>query len=399
MFKLSSSSRTGALVASAAVALLLLTGCAGATQDSAAGNPAGQTPSPAASSDSSYATQSLATFAKTGASSTQLSNPNLIPVANPQNIAISPAAPNVGIVTNGSPTLTVVNVATNTVTGQITIPNSSFVAGTIEAQPASPFVYVGNNQGNQVAVINAVTQTFVTQLQLPEGTSAGAYVTNGFITFGGQYAYVLNSYWADDPTGPPTAITLINLDTQQVVRQIVMPTGVLSVPGPANGVLTPSGKGMYVAAYTPQGDGVFQITFALGSKKSGAAANYPWSRIATLPNVGAIAAGGGKLFAAQNSEDYVTAINTTTNKIVGTIQFQPQAPSSQNIAWSLAVTPDGKYLFEGGFYNDAISKVDLATRAMVQIPVNDLSGNFEAVAGNPNLYVPQSDGILVTPQA
>lgn len=320
----------------------------------------------------------------------------LIPVPNAQNVAVTTAAPTRGIVTDGSGKLTVVNLATRTVAGKIDIPYENFFAGTITAQPGSPFVYVGNNQGNYIAIVNAVTMKFVKAIALPEGPSGGAYVTNGFITMGKDRAYVLNSFWSGWAGMPPTAVTRIDLKTQAVVDQLVMPEQGLATPVPANGVLGPDEASIYVAAWGNGGQGVFQLTFPVpGQSTSTASPGTMWRLIAPLPFVDALTGSGSDLYATQDTENHATRISVATNTVTGTIPFAGGSPAANAMISSVFVTPDGRQLWAGDYYADHVDSVNLASKAIGRIGVPNLSGDFTDCHSVSSVCIPTAAGIAL----
>ncbi len=317
----------------------------------------------------------------------------VIPVPNAQNVAVTSVAPTTGIVTDGTGTLTVVNLATRTVTGKIDIPYENFHAGTVTAQPGSPFVWVGNNQGNFIAIVNAQTKKFVKAVDLPEGPGGGAYVTNGFISMGKDRAFVLNSFWSGWEGMPPTSITRVDLKTQEVVDQLVMPDNGLATPAPANGVLSASGNSIYVAAWAQSGQGVFEMTFAVpGATPS---PGTIWRQVASLPYVDALTGSGTDLYATQDTENHASRISTVTNTVTGTIPFATGTPAADTMASSLIVSPDGRQLWEGDFYAGHVNTVNLASSEIAHSAVGNLAGNFASCPGVGSICVPTAAGIAL----
>jgi YVTN family beta-propeller protein len=68
-------------------------------------------------------------------------------------------------------------------------------------------------------------------------------------------------------------------------------------------------------------------------------------------------------YVANEGDNTVSVIDTTTNTVVGTPILVGTAP------WGVAVTPDGKHAYVANLNSNNISAIDTATNTVVGIPV------------------------------
>jgi len=209
----------------------------------------------------------------------------------PRGVAVTPDGGKVYVANTGSNTVSVIDTATNSVVG--TIPVGNGPTG-VAVTPDSSKVYVTNPGTNTVSVIATATNTVVSTI--PVGNCVGVAVTPD-----GSKVYVANEVSA--------SVSVIDTATNAVVGTI--PVGNFPIVFPIGVAITPDGSKVYV----------------------------------------------------MNGASAVSVIDTATNTVVGTIPVG-------SLPWGVAVTPDGSKVYVANFNDNTVSVIATATNTVVStVPV------------------------------
>ncbi len=211
----------------------------------------------------------------------------------PRGVAVTPDGGKVYVANTGSNTVSVIDTATNSVVG--TIPVGNGPTG-VAVTPDSSKVYVTNPGTNTVSVIATATNTVVSTI--PVGNCVGVAVTPD-----GSKVYVANEVSA--------SVSVIDTATNTVVGTI--PVGNFPIVFPIGVAITPDGSKVYVT----------------------------------------------------NGASAVSVIDTATNTVVGTIPVG-------SLPWGVAVTPDGSNskVYVANFNDNTVSVIATATNTVVStVPV------------------------------
>lgn len=228
----------------------------------------------------------------------------------------------------GGDTVSVIDLATNTV--KTTISDPSF---------SEPYTITINASGTKAYVTNSFTTT-ITIIDIATNTVIG--VITGFdgpsgmvITPNGTTAYV-NNYGAGSSSGSATTVRIVDLNTNTIVGSPI--TVDLA---PASLAITPDGAFVYVINYVDGNLGTGTISIIRTSDNtvvgtipgfSGpfAIAITPNGRFAYVTNF------GSNNFAPVGTT--VSVVNLQTNTVIATIKVGTQ-PSG------IAITPDGRFAY------------------------------------------------------
>jgi YVTN family beta-propeller protein len=142
-----------------------------------------------------------------------VANPN----TNRQNFVYPPV----------SPSVSVIDTATETIVSQINVPGSTGYQMDIAITPDGKYAYVTNT--DIISVIDTTTNAVITTIDLPRFS----YAFGVAITPNGKYAYVAGY------TSPKGSVLIIDTSTRTIVGQIPMDS-------PNNIAFTPNGKAAYV---------------------------------------------------------------------------------------------------------------------------------------------------------
>lgn len=253
--------------------------------------------------------------------------------------AAAPAAPFAYITNSGSGSVSVVDVATNAISGPPILVRG--VPGGVVVNADATRVYVSSwgamapNQ-NIVSVIDTASRSVIAEIPLPATFPAGLALTPD-----GSRLFVTHTV-----TSGPT-LTVIDTTTNAVIASIQA--------GLFNGgvVVHPNGSRLYIAS----GNGVLVYDPAtltpLGSIMTG---NRPYGL--------AVDPGGTTLYVANYSGSSVTVVDTATDAVRGEV-FTGEGP------FALSVSPDGRRLFVGNQYSRTLSIVDTASlTVLTDVPLD-----------------------------
>ncbi len=311
-----------------------------------------------------------------------------IPVGDtPAGIAVTPnnlfayvANNNNDSLPNGN-TVSVINLTFNTL--EQTISDSSFNEPyTVTINAAGTKAYVTNSFGTTVTIIDIATNTVL-------GTINGLNGPSGFvISSDGNFAYV-NNYGAGGGSGTGTTVNVVNLNTNTIVGS-PLTVGL----APAAMAITPDGAYVYVVSYVDGNLGTGTISIINTSDNSVrlnaitgfsgpfAIAITPDGKYAYVTNF------GSNNFSPVGTT--VSVVDLSSNTIVATITLGIQ-PSG------IAITPDGSFAYVSNYstvYNGAgftdltasqgtVSVIETKTNTVVSQIVG-LGLSPDAIAISPN---------------
>lgn len=292
-----------------------------------------------------------------------------IPVGDtPAGIAVTPnnlfayVANNNNDSLPGGNTVSVLNLLYNTV--EKTISDSSFNEPyTITINPAGTIAYVTNSNSTTVSMIDIATNTVI-------GTIDGFDGPSGFvITPNGKFAYV-NNYGGPGGVGSGngTTVRVVDLTTNAIIGPAIT-VGL----APAAMAITPDGAFIYVINYTDgnlgtgtisiinTSDNSVQLNAITGFSGPFAIAMTPNGKYAYITNF------GSNNFSPVGTT--VSVVSTSSNTIIATITLGIQ-PSG------VAISPDGSYAYVSNYstvYNGP--GFTLLTSAQGAVSVIDIKSN------------------------
>jgi YVTN family beta-propeller protein len=247
------------------------------------------------------------------------------------------------IASTSSNSVTEYDIATSSVVGTFAAGNTPVA---LAVTPDGSQLYVADAGSNQVLVMSTVTNKVVGTIAVGELPASIAFSPNGKI------AYVLNRN--------SQSISVIDTATMMVTTSY----SVTSAEGSSYGddlAITPNGK----QAFLPLEDGtVVVVDLATGEVVTTVTLGYlAWQAVAS-PN-------GKDVYATYlptiYSPGYVAAISTATDKVVHRITTNGPRPGS------IAISPDGKYVYTADFSDNMVDVITTASNAvtgLVDLPSN-----------------------------
>lgn len=304
----------------------------------------------------------------------------------PAGIAITPNGRYAYVANNnnysiaGEDSVSVIDLTTNMVITTIFDPSFN-QPYTVTINAAGTIAYVTNSNSTTVTMINIATNTVLGTINGFQGPSGFAILPNQ------QFAYV-NNYGVGIDSGLGTTVNVVNLSTNLIVGAAI-PVG----QAPAALAVTPNGQFVYVANYVNGDTGAGTVSIIQTSTNTVIDTIDGFSGpfdIVIAPN-GQYAYVAN--FGSNNFEPFgttVSVINLQTNMVSATVTLGIQ-PSG------IAITPDGNYayvtnyntLYAGsGFTNltpgqGTVNIIDLATNTVLSLTIA-VDQAPDAVAISPN---------------
>ncbi|MGC8533066.1 MAG: hypothetical protein ACP5MV_00310 [Candidatus Parvarchaeum sp.] len=231
---------------------------------------------------------------------------NNIDLNNPSlGLAITPDGKFIYIADAGSPYVSVISTATNTVVATIPLPTDGYVAG-VAITPNGKYVYIGDNGGGLI-VISTATNSVIDIIPPSESDPWGVAVSPN-----GQFVYA-----ADAGGSLNDNVSVISTATNTVVARI--PT---LIGNSKNLAITPNGKYVYV---TGQGYNVSVISTATNT----VVANIKLGSVVTSEGI-AITPNGNYAYidnlSTSQPSGSVIVVSTATNQVVSDIITNPVSP-------------------------------------------------------------------------
>jgi uncharacterized repeat protein (TIGR01451 family) len=268
-------------------------------------------------------------------------------------------------------TVAVIDLASNTVTGTITVGHAPF---SVAVAPSGGFAYVTNRDDATVSLINTVTDTVIKDLKVgdtPEGIFVGfgqVYVTNDISESVSVYREIDFQPQATIPTGggplsvavsPDGKTALVGNDADGTAT--VINTGVNTVratatvgSNPAGIAITPNSATAVVANSTAGSISIVPLTGGatlnvnvLGSPSGVAITPTPYFIISKIAAPAPVAAGGTLVYTINYTNQgsaNATGVTITDTVPVGLTFVSATgggAPSGSNIVWPIGNLPIG----------------------------------------------------------
>src|SRR6266481_3996176 len=246
------------------------------------------------------------------------------------------SAQNAYITNAASNTVSVIDTATNTVTG-LPIPVGILPRG-VAVTPDGGKVYVANTGSNTVSVIDTATNSVVGTIPVGNGPTGVA------VTPDSSKVYVTN---------PGTNTVSVIATVTNTVTGLTIPVGIQ----PFGVAVTPDGSKVYVA------NEVSASVSVIDTATNAVVGTIPVGNFPIVFPIGvAITPDGSKVYVT-NGASAVSVIDTATNTVVGTIPVG-------SLPWGVAVTPDGSKVYVANFNDNTVSVIATATNTVVStVPV------------------------------
>ena len=271
-------------------------------------------------------------------------------------LSASHAAPFAYITNKSANTVSVIDIATKTVTA--TVPVGMGPEG-VGVSLDGTRVYIANRLSADVSVINTASNTVVATVAV--GTSPlGVAVTPD-----GTRVYVANNLGNN--------VSVIDAASNAVTSTIAVGTG------PQGVVVSPNGANVYVANNTSNTVSVINTTTNTVTTTIG---------VGTSPKGIAVTPGGSRVYVANNGgANDVSVIDTGSNTVIATITLTDP--------YGVAVTPDGARVYVTNAGRDRVSVISTATHAVVATVLITSSADPEGISITPDglsAYVAVNNG-------
>ena len=246
--------------------------------------------------------------------------------AGPTGLAVTPDGSAVYVASQSSNSVAVFSTSTNTVLKTLTV---GTIPVALAIHPNGTQVYVVDQGSNQISVIDTATKAVTGTITVGQKPVGVAFSPDG------SRAFVPN-LWSGN-------VSVINTATRAVVSTFT------ALSGPAAVAVSPNGQAVYVANQ-------YSGAVTVHDSSSG-------SIVATIngflyPNSLAVTPSGSRLFVTNGNGGSVGAVDTTSNKVLATV-------ATGALPTSVAISPDGKYAYvtnENGF---SLSRLDTGTNALL----------------------------------
>jgi YVTN family beta-propeller protein len=293
----------------------------------------------------------------------------LLVIAMLANIGLSACLPigtanaQTGYITNWNDnTVSVINVATNTVTATIPVGTSPYG---VSVSPDGSTVYVTNCGSNNVSVINTATNTVTATIPV-------AYPNCVAVSPDGSTAYVTT--W----NSSINTLSLINTATNAVTTTINIgydPVGIC---------VTPDGSTVYIAN---DSDGHGNTVSVISTATNTITATI---KVGSCPNFISVSPDGSTLYVSNQFSNTVSVISTATNTVTATINVGTSP-------YCISMSPDGSKIYVTNYGANSVSVINSMTNTVsATIPVgNNPYGISMSLNGN-LIYVPNSGSNTVS---
>ncbi len=279
----------------------------------------------------------------------------------PYTVTINPAGTRAYITNSTGSTVTIIDIATNTVIGTI---NGFDGPSGMVIMPDGNTGYVcnyggpilGSGRGHTVNVVNNLNTTPTLGATINVGLAPAALA----ITSDGSKVYVIDYSYGVPDDG---SITIIDTATNTATLHVV--TGLF---GPFNITLSPDGNYAFVTNFgsnnfSPFGTTVSQIdlssnsiinTYSLGIQPAGSAIS-PDGRYALISNYNTLYMGQTYFTGLTAGQGTVNVIDITNNAVLPTTIDVGQSPNE------IAISPDGNFAYVTNYTSNTVSVIALQT--------------------------------------
>jgi len=244
---------------------------------------------------------------------------------SPEGVAITPDGSYAYVANEGSETVSVIEISTNTVTATVAVGTDPTA---VAITPDGSYAYVANQGSGTVSVIEISTNT-VTATVTVENNPYGVAITPD-----GSYAYVAN-----DGSG---TVSVIEISTNTVTATVTVGTDPTAV------AITPDGSYAYVAN---EGSGTVSVIEISTNTVTATVTveNNPYG-VAITPD-------GSYAYVANDGSGTVSVIEISTNTVTATVTVGTDP-------WGVAITPDGSYAYVANYVSGTVSVIEISTNTV-----------------------------------
>jgi len=264
---------------------------------------------------------------------------NLPVGTSPAGVAISPDGSKVYVANTGSSSISVIDIATNTVTTTIAGGSKPY---SLVVTPDGSRIYASDLGNNSVTVINTATGQII-----GNPIKVGNQPENICVTPDGNTVYVINSV---DGT-----VSVISTLVNAVIATIT------NVNSPGNMCISRDGKQLYVT------NGALNTVSVISTATNTITATIP---VGYEPFGIAISPDGGRLYVCNINNSTVSIINTATNTVFVSVGVN----SGQN---GIAVSSDGRRVYLLSSVSQTMSVIDASTNTVTSFPVSIGLGSYD----------------------
>jgi gliding motility-associated-like protein len=261
------------------------------------------------------------------------------------------------ITNSGDGTISVIDVANNTVTETILVGQ---VPTGVSVSADGTKVYTTNRNDNTINVINTATNAITHIL------SVGDLPIGIYSSLNGSKLYVSNN--------GTTTIHAINTPAN-IVSSIIN----VSIINPRGVTMSPDGNIAYVV-------GGYNFLWIINTSTDTVSATRT---VGTSPQGICISPDGNKLYVANSGDQTVSVVSTATNTVTATIPVG-------NTAHGICITPDGSKVYVSNVYDNTISVIDTATNTVSgTVPVGNHPIGLSVTPDGSKLYIVNALGNTV----
>lgn len=279
------------------------------------------------------------------------------------------AAPFAYITNSGSSSVSVLDTATNTVTGTVPVDG---IPGGVAMNVAGTRVYVVSSSPNAVSVIDTTTNTVLVKIPVagfPTGVAVNpagtrVYVTH-FLSFGSTLSVIdaaSNAVVATVAAGRFAAGVAVHPAGTRIY--VAVRNGVAVVDAATNTVITtvPAGSRPFGLAVNPAGTRLY-----VANQGSGTVSVIETATDTVLgevfvgqqPQGIGVSPDGTRVYVANNGSNSVSVINAVTNTLAGGDVPVGVSP------YGIQVSPDGSRAYVANFSSHTVSVLDTSTNTVI----------------------------------
>lgn len=262
--------------------------------------------------------------------------------SDPWGVVVHPTEPRAYVAVGATDSVEVIDTSTNEIIDTIQVGNVP-VAVTMNADGSR--LYVTNSTSRTVSVIDTATNQVIATVNTGTGPGRAIVAPNG-------YLYVANSGGAAVTVIDTATNTQVDLNPTQNGVQAIIPVG----NGPRGLALSPDGSRLYVSSTNDDTVTVINTATNTVVDANGAAAGNAIATGGDQPVDAVMSSDGRYLYVSNQSDDYVTIIDTTDYSVehvdVGGYQS------------NVALSPDGSVLYIT-MLSDETLLFDTATKEVI----------------------------------
>jgi YVTN family beta-propeller protein len=298
-------------------------------------------------------------------------------------VAFSPSGNLAYVANEGSSTVSVISVATNTVIDTITVPHGVY---RVAFNPSGTLAYVTNNQdgpsGNTSIInvgTNTVTGVITSNVGWPNGWTGGVYPSGVAFNPNGTTAFIAYHGVCNGADRGNEVVGVINVATDAMI-------GYISGNGCPNSIaFSPSGNLAYVTlAYAGGAVEVLAISGTTVTNPNNInIGTYPTDSVAFNPS-------GTLAYVSDGGNATVSVINVATNTVTKNIGVGVSP-------YGMALNPSGTLAYVSNYVNNTVTVVNVTTGTITNIVGVGTQPGFVAIDPTYNIaYVTNSNSNTVS---